>query len=150
VWSIGDLLDVSAVTYPCSEGTQLELAQRALAVRLSSLPSDSRERLRRCWHFAKEIREGKVLSQQNGQDLADALEALHEADDIDIPEMVRNLQTIDQALDKGQGGLSTVLGKANPDGGPADLEPALVPPDAARARDLALLQIIRARELLTV
>jgi phage head maturation protease len=143
IHSFGDLYDFSAVTYPASETTTLELAQRMLM----GISDETRERLRRLWHVAKEIREGKVLSQQNGQDLADALEALHEADDIDIPAMVKNLQTIDKALGDGQAGLSTVLGKANPDGDAADLEPALAPPDASRALQLARIRIIRAREL---
>jgi HK97 family phage prohead protease len=149
IHSFGELFDVSAVTYPASPTTSIELAQRMLW----GISDESRERVRKLWAIAKDIRSGKVLSKQNGADLMAALEALHEADDEDIPSIVRSLQTINGALDKGQASLSAVLGRANPDGDPDDLQPALDPPDAEatqRAIQRQQLLAIRARELLAV
>lgn len=75
-----------------------------------------------------QVREGKVLSADNQTMLQNALTALHEADDVDIPAIVKSLQTIDSALDAGQAGLAEVLGKANPDGDPDDRQPTLENP----------------------
>jgi len=79
----------------------------------------------------RQLREGKVLSAANSEELQKALEALHAADDADIPGIVRALQDIDTAVDAGMAGISTVLDTANPDGDTGDLEPALVPPTAS-------------------
>lgn len=144
VFAFDELFDVSAVTYPASPTTSIEVALRTLA----GIDVESRERLRMLWHLAKDIRAGKVLSQQNGQDLADALEALHEADIVDIPGIVKQLQTIDKALDAGQAGLSAVLDRADPDGTPDDKEPELGPPPAnARALQDQRLRLGRLRYL---
>jgi hypothetical protein len=147
IFSFDDLFDVSAVTYPASPTTSIAVAQRAL---MAAFPGDveSRERLRRLWYIAKDIRSGKVLSQQNGQELMDALEALHNADDVDIPGIVKQLEDIDAAVDTAQGALSNVLDRANPDGDADDQEPALVPAsDTDRSADIADL-IARQRQKL--
>lgn len=122
-----DLFDVSAVTYPASPTTSIELAYRSILAR----PPESQARVRQLWvAVGRDFREGKMLSAENAGQLQAALDALHTADDVDIPAIVRGLQTIDSALDAGQAGLAAVLGKANPDGDPKDLEPALTPPGA--------------------
>ncbi len=200
VYSFDELFDVSAVTYPASPTTSIELAQRALA----RAGSESRERIRRLFliggsarsggplsqkdgedlravaealyraeegaplHIQLELyrsavatmeralRAGKVLSADNQQALQDALDALHAADDIDIPGITAQLETIDKALDAGQAGLAQVLGKANPDGDKNDKNPTLVPATSktsdadARARQRNQLEIIRTRQLLAV
>ena len=64
IGELDELFDVSAVTYPASPTTSIEVARRMLMARM---PAESREGLRRMWSFAKEIREGKVLSQANGE-----------------------------------------------------------------------------------
>ena len=70
VLSFADLLDVSAVTYPASPTTSIQIAQRmALEV-----PVESRARLRK---FIVDERAGKVLSGQNKTKVASAIEALH-------------------------------------------------------------------------
>lgn len=146
VFSFAELFDVSAVTYPASPTTSIEVAVRALA----RLDDESRERIRRLWNIAKDIRAGKALSQQNGQDLADALEALHEADIVDIPGIVKQLQAIDKAaVDLGQAGISAVLDRADPDGTAKDQEPALEPPPAKddRALQMQRLRLGRLRYL---
>jgi uncharacterized protein len=112
VCEFAELFDVSAVTYPASTTTTIEVAERALR---AMVPAESRERIRRLWSISKEIREGKVLSQQNGEDLMAALEALHSADDVDLSQIATALSTVDSALDAGQQALSAVLGRANPD-----------------------------------
>lgn len=124
-----DLLDVSSVTYPASPTTSTSLAKRYMM----SMPSESRSRVRKAWTVAREMREGKVISAANAKLLTDALEALHRADDSDIPDIVERLQNIDQALDQGQGAISTVLDKTNPDGDVADLEPILMPESEPRS-----------------
>lgn len=121
IWRLEQLFDVSAVTYPASPTTSIELALRSMM----AAPVESRARLRHVWIAAREAREGKVLSAENAGLLQQALDALHEADDVDIPSIVKSLQTIDSALDKGQEAVSSVIGKANPDGDAGDKEPEL-------------------------
>ncbi|HEX5347843.1 MAG TPA: HK97 family phage prohead protease [Pseudonocardiaceae bacterium] len=111
IYRFEELFDVSAVTYPASPTTSVELALRSMM----SAPVESRARVRKLWQVTHEMRAGKVLSAANATLLQDALEALHQADDVDIPAMVNGLQTVDEALDKGQAGLAAVLGNANPD-----------------------------------
>lgn len=118
-----DMPDVSAVTYPASPTTTISIAHRMLM----DVPVESRARIRKAWIATNELREGKVLSASNQRLLTNALEALHAADDADIPDIVTRLKDVDGALDLGQSAISTVLDKANPDGDAADLEPALVP-----------------------
>lgn len=152
VVSFSELFDVSAVTYPASPTTSIELAQRAL--RSLDAAGAGRERIRHLWGLAKDLREGKVLSQQNGQDLMEALEALHSADDVDIPGITKSLETIDQALDLGQAALARISGRANPDGGPEDMNPTLVPAGSAqsdsdaRARQRQTLELTRTKLLI--
>lgn len=127
IYQIEELFDVSAVTYPASPTTTVELALRSMM----SQPVESRARVRKLWAVTKDFRAGatKTLTTESAGMLAQALEALHEADDVDIPGMVESLQTIDSALDAGQGALAGALGVDDPDGDPADLDPALVSPD---------------------
>lgn len=73
----------------------------------------------------REARQGKVLSAENAGLLQQALEALHDADDLDIPSIVKSLQDIDTALDAGQAALAELSGNANPDGDAEDQEPEL-------------------------
>lgn len=121
IYRFDNFFDVSAVTYPASPTTSIEMALRSML----AVPVASRSRIRVAWKAAQEARAGKVLSAENAELLQNALEALHEADDVDIPSIVKSLQTIDSALDAGQEGLSAVLDKANPDGDADDLEPEL-------------------------
>jgi HK97 family phage prohead protease len=188
VYSFDDLFDVSAVTYPASPTTSIELAQRML----ERAGSESRERIRRLFAIggavrsaspltqrdgedlraaaealykadgsplsirvelyaaatetmARCLREGKMLSDDNNTALQEALDALHTADDIDIPAITRALETIDAALDGGQAGLAHVLGKTNPDGDAADADPTLTAPSDAQARQRSQLALARAR-----
>ena len=122
---LSDLLDVSAVTYPASPTTSIEVAHRMLL----QAPVESRARIRKAWLALRELREGKVLSSANQKLITDALEALHVADDADITDIVRRLQDVDGALDKGQGALAQILGVEDPDGDAGDLEPTLMSPD---------------------
>jgi HK97 family phage prohead protease len=124
-----DLLDVSSVTYPASPTTSTSLAKRYM----TAMPTESRSRIRKAWTVAREMREGKVISAANAKLLTDALEALHRADDSDITDIVERLQNIDQALDQGQGAISTVLEKTNPDVDVADIEPELMPASEPRS-----------------
>jgi hypothetical protein len=72
---------------------------------------------------------------------------------VDIPEMIRSLQVIDKALDAGQAGLASVLGRADPDGDREDLEPAPVPSPGDEQRAMQrhkLLLLLRTRDLMKV
>lgn len=194
VYEFAELFDVSAVTYPASPTTSIELAQRMMA----QAGAESRARIMRLFEIGGAVRSGrgltqkdgdalraaaealyeiekvgvpvsvrldaytkatetlfgalragKVLSSDNESDVQEALDALHSADDIDIPGITRSLETIDKALDVGQAALARVLGRANPDGDPADLEPTLAPPaDGQRSLQRAQLELIRTRELI--
>lgn len=154
VHAFSELFDVSAVTYPASPTTSIEIAQRMLRAQ----PIESRERIRRAWQVAKEIRKGTQIRQVDGEMLMGALEALHTADDVDLPAIVEDLETVNDALDAGQQAISDALGVDDPDGDPADLQPALTTPagklvaekasDDARARQRARLQLERTRVLL--
>ena len=64
-----ELLDVSAVTYPASPTTSIDIANRMLM----EIPVESRVRVRK---LVGEIRSGKVLSNQNKEHLTNAANAL--------------------------------------------------------------------------
>lgn len=70
VTMFSDLLDVSAVTYPASPTTQVQIAQRMML----AAPIESRARLRQ---LLVDERAGKVLSGTNKTQVASAIEALH-------------------------------------------------------------------------
>ena len=53
------------------------------------------------------------------------LEALHNADDVDLTQITEDLIRVDAALDGAQKAISDVLAVANPDGDAGDEEPAL-------------------------
>lgn len=72
-----DLLDVSAVTYPCSPTTDIAVAQRMML----SVPVESRAQVRRMWAFSRDLREGKPVDAETAQVLAAGLEALCAADE---------------------------------------------------------------------
>jgi hypothetical protein len=124
--------DVSLVNYGANPTTGGTVSMRQRVTGRTEDPSGIPMviLLRRSALF-RQLREGKVLSAANSEELQKALEALHAADDADIPGIVRALQDIDTAVDAGMAGISTVLDTANPDGDTGDLEPALVPPTAS-------------------
>jgi HK97 family phage prohead protease len=121
-----ELFDVSSVTYPASPTTSVELALRSMY----SQPVETQARTRQLWvTVGKDLREGRALTEENAGLLQQALEALHQADVVDIPAIVQHLQNLDEALDAGQAALADAAGVENPDGGPGDLEPELCPAD---------------------
>ena len=92
VFKFVDMPDVSAVAFPASTTTSIILARSAFA----SVPAESRERLRRLYPLAKQVRSGQALSQADGDLLIRAIEALYEADDLDestLVEAFRSLQS---------------------------------------------------------
>lgn len=70
VTQFADLLDVSAVTYPASPTTSIQIAQRMIL----AAPVESRARLR---NFLVAERAGKVLSDASQGKVVSAIEALH-------------------------------------------------------------------------
>lgn len=196
VFSLGELFDVSAVTYPASPSTSIEIAQRMIA----RSGAESQERVRRLFELGGAIRSGRTLTPKDGEDLRataealfkasegmapievqvglyrsltatmeralrvgkvlsaenqgmlqDALDALHSADDVDIPGITAQLEAVDKALDAGQAGLSAALGKMNPDGDAGDKNPTLVPAGSpgsdadARSRQRQRLALTKSR-----
>lgn len=73
IFSFDDLFDVSAVTYPASPTTSIEVAQRMLAM----AGQESRERIRRLFELGSAVRSGRALAQKEGDDLRAAAEALY-------------------------------------------------------------------------
>ena len=82
VHSLRSLEDVSAVAYPASTTTSIGVARSALG----ALDNESRERVRRMWYIAKEIRSGREIRQADGEALLRGLEALYEADEASDPD----------------------------------------------------------------
>lgn len=74
VFALEDLIDVSGVTFPCSETTHIEVAQRMI----NSVPLQSRARLR---SLELELRAGAVQSKASQEKIITALKALHDLAD---------------------------------------------------------------------
>ena len=72
IHTIEDLLDVSAVTYPASPTTSIEIAQRMAAL----IPIESGARLRKLY---TDNRAGKKMSASNASLVLEALHSLHTA-----------------------------------------------------------------------
>jgi Escherichia/Staphylococcus phage prohead protease len=83
VYRFADLLDVSAVTYPASPTTSIEVANRMML----EVPVESRTRLRKFWAVASELRAGAVISAENAEHvkkIAKAAKALADAGSFDL------------------------------------------------------------------
>jgi HK97 family phage prohead protease len=72
IFRFDDLLDVSAVTYPASPTTSIDVAARMML----DAPVESRTRVRKLFSFTNELRGGKVLSDENAQHIKNAATAL--------------------------------------------------------------------------
>lgn len=73
IYRFDELLDVSAVTYPASPTTSIDIANRMMM----EVPVESRARIQKFWSFAAtEIRAGKVLSDENAAHIKNAASAL--------------------------------------------------------------------------
>ena len=68
---LADLLDVSAVTYPASPTTSIDVARRMAM----EIPVESRARARKLY---ADLRAGKMLSQANQDKIVEAASALHQ------------------------------------------------------------------------
>lgn len=130
--SIREVLDLSDRAAAVDHATPLvENALRALAstdeIMCRRGGYQGRARMFAVARMLADVRQGKVLSAANEEMLKNALNALHEADDVNIPAIVKGLQVVDSALDAGQAGLAAVLDVANPDGDKDDQNPELTP-----------------------
>ena len=76
---ISELLDVSAVTYPASPTTEIMIQQRMI----QAVPIESRARLRETFKIVNECRAGRTLNKENATIILSAIEALHNADELD-------------------------------------------------------------------
>jgi uncharacterized protein len=89
---VDDLLDSSAVTYPASPTTSIDVAQRMML----SVGPESRARVRKLYAVTRGLKEGRGMTAENAEMLAAALESLHQADDADIPGTVASLRELDE------------------------------------------------------
>lgn len=79
VYRFSDLLDVSAVTYPASPTTDIQVAQRMML----EVPVESRARVRGMWTITRDLKEGRPVDTDAINTLAAGLSALAEVDDED-------------------------------------------------------------------
>jgi HK97 family phage prohead protease len=108
IYSFSELLDVSPVTYPASPTTSVSLAQRALF----ALPTESRARIREAFKVANELRAGKKINSANAALILSAMEALHQADDLDPDDVASRAADIASAHAQARDSLSQVSGLA--------------------------------------
>jgi hypothetical protein len=76
IHSFGELLDVSAVTFPASPTTSIEMVQKRMAEQMTE---ESRARVRKLYIDlrAADLRAGKMLSGKNQEQIAAATKLLH-------------------------------------------------------------------------
>jgi HK97 family phage prohead protease len=84
IYRLANIFDTSAVTYPASPTTSIQLAERMW----SGMPVESRERTRKLWQIAREGRAGRI-SQAESDVLLHTLERLHNVDTLGADEEVR-------------------------------------------------------------
>lgn len=94
IYRLAEIFDVSAVTYPASPTTSIDLARSAW----SAVPVESRERTRKLWAIARDGRAGRDLSQADSDVLLHTLERLHAVDNLgvrdrDMPNTERSAPT---------------------------------------------------------
>lgn len=75
IFLLANVFDTSAVTYPASPTTSIELSRM-----WSEIPAESRERTRKIWHVAKDVRQGRSITQAEADTLMHVIERLHEVD----------------------------------------------------------------------
>jgi hypothetical protein len=91
IHKLSALPDVSAVSFPASTTTSIMLARSAFAFG----SADSRERLRRLYPLAKQVRNGQPLTQADGELLIRAIENLYEADDLDEETLIEAFRSLE-------------------------------------------------------
>jgi HK97 family phage prohead protease len=106
IYSLRELFDVSAVTYPASPSTSIEIGQRMW----EQMPVESRARVRRMWSVGAELREGKVLSSTNAKLLQDGLDALARVDTDGLSNLSQHAEHVERAKTN----LAAVLAAATP------------------------------------
>lgn len=74
---LANVFDTSAVTYPASPTTSIDLAKRMW----DRIPVESRERTRKLWAMARDVRAGRGTSAQ-ADAVMHALERMHQVDDL--------------------------------------------------------------------
>lgn len=94
VYKFSELLDTSAVTYPASPTTSLQIQQRC-ALRMQV---ESRARLRK---FEADLRAGKSLSSSNSSMILQAVQALHNV--LDGAGLTHLYDKTEQAVEEGTG-----------------------------------------------
>lgn len=80
IYTLRDLVDVSAVTYPASPTTSIEVIQRMVqSIEETEVPWSDQVRMRKMWNIAVDLRAGKVLSAPNAAHVAALLDNLKAA-----------------------------------------------------------------------
>lgn len=82
VYGLKDLVDVSAVTYPASPTTTIEVAQRMVQqIEESEIPWSDQVRMRKMWNIATDLRAGAVLNKANVAHVTSLFANLKQAND---------------------------------------------------------------------
>lgn len=82
IFKFKDLVDVSAVTYPASPTTTIEVVQRMVQqIEENEVPWSDQVRMRKMWNIAVDLRAGKVLSNANAGHVTALLSNLKQAND---------------------------------------------------------------------
>ncbi len=82
VFAFKDFVDVSAVTYPASPTTNIEVMQRMVAeIEENEVPWSDQVRMRKMWNVAVDLRAGAVLSKANAAHVAALFGAVKQAND---------------------------------------------------------------------
>jgi hypothetical protein len=113
IYELEELFDVSAVTYPASPTTSIEIAQRTL----SAVPLESRARIRQLYKLAQDLRAGKVLSAQNAEHLQNALARLHDVDTHHQAGVADVQRSVAAVLDNASAGGNSLAGDDGTQGG---------------------------------
>ena len=107
VYAFEQLLDISAVTYPASPTTSIDVAQRAMQELVFEIPTLSRARYRKTFSLAADLRAGAAISKDNAALIANLLDAHNKAD---------------QSLQAGKGALAQLAKVAGVDAGDTDTD----------------------------
>lgn len=82
IYAFKDFIDVSAVTYPASPTTTIEVVQRMVNdIEEKEIPWSDQVRMRKMWNIAVDLRAGAVLSKTNAQHVTALLSSLKQAND---------------------------------------------------------------------
>jgi HK97 family phage prohead protease len=108
IHSFGELYDVSAVTYPASPSTSIEIAQRMLL----GAPVDTSARVRKLWRINKDLHEGRAVPKRAAAAVKSAQVTLRRAERLLSPPDRASMYRTKTSTDDLLGELRTLRKKA--------------------------------------